>query len=73
MATKPSHRIFQVEDRGKDAKAFWREVGVGWANSDGSVNMKFAVTPHFEHTVQIRPYEDAVDPEAGPKGGKGKK
>lgn len=68
MAAKPTHRIFQVEER-EGKKAFWREVGVGWENADGSVNLKFAVTPHFDqHTVQLRPYDDAVDQEEGPKG-----
>jgi len=70
---KPSHRIYQVEDRGKDAKAFWREVGVGFSNSDGSVNLKFSVTPHFaENTVQLRPYEEN-EGEGEPKSGKAKK
>lgn len=73
MAAKPSHRIYQIEDRGEGNKAFWREVGVAWKNADDSLNLKFAVTPHFEqHTVQIRPYDDAVEQEGGPKG-KGKK
>lgn len=70
---KPSHRIYQVEDRGKDAKAFWREVGVGFSNSDGSINLKFSVTPHFaENTVQLRPY-DENDEGAAEKPAKGKK
>lgn len=68
MAAKPTHRIYQVEER-EGKKSFWREVGVGWSNNDGSVNLKFAVTPHFEaHTVQLRPYDEAVDAEEGPKG-----
>lgn len=59
---KPSHRIYQVEDRGKDAKAFWREVGVGFVNADQSINLKFSVTPHFgENTVQLRPYDENED------------
>lgn len=63
MSTKPSHRIYQIEDRGENAKPFWREVGVAWTNpKDGSLNLKFAVTPHFgEHTIQVRAYEDKAE------------
>lgn len=56
---KPTHRIYQIEDRPNNAKKFWREVGVAWENSDGSLNMQFSVTPHFDkHTIQTRRIED---------------
>ena len=58
MSTQPTHRIYQIEDRGENNKPFWREVGVAWQNQDGSLNLKFAVTPNFaEHTAQVRKYE----------------
>lgn len=56
---RPSHRIYQIEDRGEGRKAFWREVGVAWENSDGSLNLKFAVLPLGD--VQVRRYEDKKD------------
>ena len=58
-AKRPSHKIFQVEDRGEGRKAYWREVGVAWTNTDGSQNLDFAVMPLLgEHTIQLRVYEE---------------
>lgn len=56
---RPTHKIFQVEDRGEGRKAFWREVGVAWLNTDQSLNLNFAVIPLIgEHTIQLRSYEE---------------
>ncbi len=52
---KPTHRILQVEDRGEGKKPYWREVGVGFTNNDGSLNLVFAVIPMIgKHTIQVR-------------------
>lgn len=59
---KPTHTIYQIEDRGEGNKPFWREVGVAWTNTDGSLNLKFAVTPHFEdNTIQVRANSEKPD------------
>ncbi len=56
---KPTHRLLQIEDRGEGKKAYWREVGVGFSNSDGSLNLVFAVIPMIgKHTIQVRPIEE---------------
>lgn len=74
---RPSHRLFQIEDRGESRKPYWREVGVAWTNKDGSLNLDFAVLPLIgSHTVQARVYdENEAAAEAGSaprKGGKTK-
>jgi hypothetical protein len=56
---KPTHRILQIEERGKEKKSYWREVGVAFTNVDGSLNLVFSVIPRFDlHTVQLREIED---------------
>ena len=35
----PTHALFHIEER-KDDKGFWTEVAVGWANQDGSINLR---------------------------------
>lgn len=79
-SNKPSHRIFQVEDRGEGKKTYWREVGVAFTNKDGSQNLSFAVTPMFgKHTIQMRPYDEndktegADSDAAGERKGRNKK
>lgn len=51
----PTHNIFQVEDRGEGKQTFWREVGVAYTNTDGSLNLVFAVIPMIgKHRLQVR-------------------
>jgi hypothetical protein len=74
---KPTHRIMQIEDRGKDKKSFWREVGVAFTNVDGSQNLVFSVIPRLDlHTVQLRKIEEKQEQDGGskpeaPNGGQG--
>ena len=35
----PTHVLFHIKERSED-KAFWNEIAVGWANADGSVNLR---------------------------------
>jgi len=35
----PTHALFHIEER-KEDKGFWTEVAVGWANQDGSINLR---------------------------------
>lgn len=56
---RPTHKIFQVEDRGVGRKVFWRDVGVAWTNTEQSLNLDFAVILLIgDHTIQLRPYEE---------------
>ncbi len=62
---KPTHRILQVEDRGEGKKPYWREVGVGFTNSDSSLNLVFAVIPMIGvHTIQVRPITEREEGES---------
>lgn len=55
----PTHRVLQIEDRGEHNKAYWREVGVGFTNTDGSINLSFAVIPMIgKHTIQLRIFDE---------------
>lgn len=38
-AKAPTHALFHIEER-KGDKGFWTEVAVGWANQDGSINLR---------------------------------
>ncbi len=56
---RPALRIYQIEERGEGKENFWREVGVAWANKDGSLNLDFAVIPMIGvHTIQARPFTE---------------
>jgi hypothetical protein len=58
----PSHKIFSVRDRGegknpeggrKKRGSQWTEVGVGFTNRDGSINLIFNALP-LSGKVQVR-------------------
>jgi len=56
----PAFRIFQISPRGDNSRAFWREIGVAWPNSDGSYNLRFEAVPtDWSNTLQLRAYEEA--------------
>ena len=74
--TRPAFKLFQIEERGEGSKAYWREVGVAWANKDSSLNLDFAVIPLIgTHTIQARPYVEkkAAEEEAPAPAPKGRK
>ena len=52
----PTFRIFNVRDRGEGKKASWTEIGVGFENKDGSVNLVFNCLP-VDGKSQLRKIE----------------
>ena len=58
----PAFRIFQISPRGDNSRAFWREIGVAWENSDGSFNLRLEAVPtDWSNTLQLRAYEEAAN------------
>jgi len=58
----PAFRIFQISPRGDNSRAYWREIGVAWENSDGSFNLRFEAVPtDWTNTLQLRAYEEAAN------------
>jgi len=58
----PAFRIFQISPRGDSSRAYWREIGVAWENSDGSFNLRFEAVPtDWNNTLQLRVYEEAAN------------
>ena len=51
----PSHILYQVRDRGEDKKASWTELGIGFTNRDGSINMVLNAVP-LTGKLQLRAY-----------------
>lgn len=49
---KAPWKIFAIEDNGGEKK-YWREVGVGFENEDGSYNLKLYMSPGLQ--LQLRP------------------
>ena len=52
----PTHKLYQIRDRGEDRKSVWTEVGVGFTNRDGSINLLFNAIP-LSGKVQLRTFE----------------
>ena len=64
----PAFRIFQISPRGDNSRAYWREIGVAWPNSDGSFNLRLEAVPtDWSNTLQLRAYEEAVNGDRGAK------
>jgi len=58
----PAFRVFQISPRGDKNRAYWREIGLAWPNSDGSYNLRLEAVPtDWSHTLQLRAYEEAAD------------
>ncbi|MEQ1802565.1 MAG: hypothetical protein ABL989_11635 [Gammaproteobacteria bacterium] len=58
----PAFRIFQISPRGDNSRAYWREIGVAWANSDGSYNLRLESVPtDWSNTLQLRAYDEAAN------------
>lgn len=54
----PAFRVFQISPRGDNNRAYWREIGLAWPNSDGSYNLRLEAVPtDWSQTLQLRPYE----------------
>ena len=57
-----THKAFQIRDRGEDKKASWTEVGVGFTNKDGSINLILNAIP-IDGKVQLREFTPMDDQE----------
>jgi len=56
----PTYRIFNVRDRGEGKKAAWTEIGVGFQNRDGSINLVMNCYP-VDGKAQLRAIEKKED------------
>ena len=61
---KPSHEVFgviertatQTSDGGTQKRSYWTRIGVGFQNSDGSVNLMMDYLPNNSNVrLQLRP------------------
>ena len=34
-SNRPTHRVYAVTKKGREAKGFWTEIGAAWAHTDG--------------------------------------
>lgn len=57
---RPTHVINSIEE-GRD-KAYWREVGCGWLNRDGSITLKLYMLPFLKLNVKERPQNESEEP-----------
>ena len=60
----PTHRVFQVRDNGEGRKASWTQIGVGFTNRDGSINLLLNAVP-LDGKLQLRAREHS---DQSPKG-----
>jgi len=49
----PTHKVYWIRDRGEAYKPAWMEIGVGFTNRDGSVNLMLNVVP-LDGRIQLR-------------------
>ena len=52
----PTHQVFTIRDRGADKKAAWTQIGVGFTNRDGSINLLLNAFP-LDGKIQVRAWE----------------
>jgi len=58
----PAFRVFQISPRGDNRRAYWREIGLAWANSDGSFNLRLEAIPtDWSNTLHLRAYDQAAN------------
>ncbi|MFO0663630.1 MAG: hypothetical protein U0174_06740 [Polyangiaceae bacterium] len=71
METKTMKIVYTVVEReaGKEKKSFWVRIGVGYVNSDGSLNLKLDAMP-VNGSLQVRDYEPK-DAERGERPSRG--
>lgn len=55
MESKTMKAVFTVIDRGP-GKSYWTRIGVGFVNSDGSINLRLDALP-VNGTLQVREWE----------------
>jgi hypothetical protein len=61
MNTRPSHRVFVVEDRedGSEQSGFWTRVGAAWPHGDGrGLNVQIIPGVSISGRLVLREYTD---------------
>lgn len=48
--------VYTITER-DNGKSFWTKIGVGFVNTDGSINLKLDAIPIGGHQIQVRDYE----------------
>jgi hypothetical protein len=48
--------VYTITER-DNGKSFWTKIGVGFVNTDGSINLKLDAIPIGGHSIQVRDYE----------------
>ena len=48
--------VYTITER-DNGKSFWTKIGIGFVNTDGSINLKLDAIPIGGHSIQIRDYE----------------
>ena len=59
--------VYTITDR-DNGKSFWTKIGVGFVNTDGSINLKLDAIPIGGNQIQVRDYEP-YDPARHQNGG----
>ncbi len=59
--------VYTITER-DNGKAFWTKIGVGFVNTDGSINLKLDALPVGGNQIQVRDYEP-YDPARQQNGG----
>jgi hypothetical protein len=52
--------VYTVIEREKGGKSYWMRVGIGFVNTDGSINIKLDAMP-TNGTLQVREWEARDD------------
>jgi hypothetical protein len=48
--------VYTITER-DNGKSFWTKIGIGFVNTDGSINLKLDAIPIGGHSIQVRDYE----------------
>ena len=58
----PTHQVYSIRER-KERKSVWTEVGIGWLNSDGSLNLVLNLVP-LDGKLHVRVITAKDEPKA---------
>lgn len=71
--SKPSHRVYLVEDRGEERDPFWHAVGSAWPSKDGGFQIQLPPGLSVSGRIVMRPYTEKDEEEDAGKAAKNKK
>ena len=71
MDPKKMKSVYAIIER--NGKSYWKSIGVGFVNSDGSWNLKLDTFPLGNGTIQVRDYEPRDEKRADDNGGFGRR